>query len=59
MSIRQASVDKAKKLITFGVSLGDVYEDALDAYIMLSSKNRAKFKKEVKNNGGTPKAVSK
>ena len=58
VSIRLDSVDKAKKLITFGVSLGDVYENALDAYIGLSSKNRAKFNKGVKNNGRTPKANS-
>ena len=58
VSINLDSVAKAKKLVTFGVSLGDVYEQALDSYIGLSSKHRAKFNKEVKRNGRNSKATS-
>jgi len=56
IAIRKSSVAKAQQLINYGDAIGDIYEKALDAYIGLSSKNRAKFNKGVKNNGRTPKA---
>ena len=54
IAIHKDSVAKAQKLTGYGEPIGDIYEKALEAYIGLSSTNRAKFNKGVKKNGRKP-----